>query len=125
MILGIGIDMVEISRIRSWMKAPGLIERYFTESEIRWCARRGRDAALSLAARFAAKEALGKALGTGLKGLTLKDIQVDNDENGKPVIILAGTAYDLVHGMGGRTVHISLTHEREHAVAMVIIEGEK
>lgn len=125
MILGMGIDMVEICRIRKWMSAPGLIERYFSASEILWCTRRGKDAALSLAARFAAKEALGKALGTGLKGLKLKDIQVDNDENGKPVILITGTAYELVRGMGGRTVHISLTHEREHAVALVIIEGEK
>lgn len=124
MILGIGIDMVEINRIRKWMARPGLIERYFTPREINWCAKRGKDAALSLSARFAAKEALGKALGTGLKGLALKDIQVDNDTNGKPIVILSGTAENLVSSMGGSRIHISLTHEREHAVAMVVIEGE-
>ncbi|TFG64763.1 MAG: holo-ACP synthase [Spirochaetales bacterium] len=123
MILGIGIDMVEIRRIRKWMAAPGLIERYFSENEITWCSKRGKDSALSLAARFAVKEALGKALGTGMKGLALKDTQVDNDEHGKPVIILSGTAKELVEAMGGNHVHVSLTHEKEHAVAVVIIEG--
>ncbi len=123
MIVGVGIDIVEIDRIRKWMLTPGLIDRFFSADEICQCSRRGKDSALSLAARFAAKEALGKAVGTGLKGCKLKDIQVDNDKNGKPVIRLKGTAEALVRSIGGTGVHISLTHEREHAVAVVIIEG--
>jgi holo-[acyl-carrier protein] synthase len=79
---------------------------------------------LSLAARFAAKEAFGKALGTGLANISLKDIIVRNDHNGKPEIFLEGTALARFENSGGGKLHCSLTHEGENAVAIVIIERE-
>ena len=123
-IAGIGIDIVHVSRIERWMGIPGLIERYFHPLEIAAATSRGSGRALSLAARFAAKEALGKALGTGLARMKLKDIHVKNNHNGKPFIFLEGTALEHFEKSGGGIVHCSLTHEGENAVAMVIIERQ-
>jgi holo-[acyl-carrier protein] synthase len=122
MIRGIGIDIVHVDRINRWISVPGLIDRFFHPIEIEASASRKTGQALSLAARFAAKEALGKALGTGLTNIKLKDILVKNDHNGKPCIILEGTALERFHSTGGGIIHCSLTHEGENAVAMVIIE---
>lgn len=124
MITGIGIDIVHVDRILRWMNIPGLIERYFHPMEILAAESRGSGQALSLAARFAAKEAFGKALGTGLAQMRLKDILVRNDGNGKPFIILEGSASKRFAALGGGIVHCSLTHEGVNAVAMVVIEEE-
>jgi holo-[acyl-carrier protein] synthase len=123
MILGLGIDIVHVRRIHHWMNSPGLVERFFHEDEARGARSRGHAEALSLAARFAAKEAFGKALGTGLAGMRLKDIQVINNHNGKPDMILHGTALERFRRMGGARVLVSLTHESDNAVAVVVIEG--
>ena len=125
MILGLGIDIVDASRIASWENTEGLIERYFSSEEIEIAKKRGKDFLLSLAARFAAKEAFGKALGTGLSGIRLKDIKVVNNELGKPVLMLTDTAEKALNKFGGGHLHISLTHEQSNAVAVVIIEGEQ
>jgi len=85
---------------------------------------RGSGATLSLAARFAAKEAFGKAVGTGLSGITLKNILVVNNHNGKPCMRLFGNALEAMERCGGKTVHLTLTHERDNALAMVVIEGD-
>ena len=77
---------------------------------------------VSLAARFAAKEAFGKALGTGLKGIKLSDIQVVSDHNGKPDIMVHGTAAKALSDSGAESIYVSLTHERDNAVAVVILE---
>jgi len=124
MIAGIGIDIVHVSRIQRWMTTPGLVERFFHPMEIADSASRGAGRALSLAARFAAKEAFGKALGMGLAKMKLKDIFVRNDHNGQPFIILEGTASARFAQLGGGKVHCSLTHEGENAVALVVIEKE-
>jgi len=124
MIKGIGIDIVHVSRIKRWMTIPGLVERYFHPVEIADAKSRGSGHALSLAARFAAKEAFGKALGTGLAMMKLKDILVRNNRSGKPFVILEGTALARFSGLGGGIIHCSLTHEGENAVAVVIIEGQ-
>jgi holo-[acyl-carrier protein] synthase len=79
---------------------------------------------LSLAARFAAKEAFGKALGTGLAGIVLKDIMVKNRHNGQPVVLVSGTALSALRNRGAGKIHISLTHERDNAIAMVVLENE-
>ena len=84
---------------------------------------RGHAEALSLAARFAAKEAFGKALGTGLAGMRLRDIQVINNHNGRPDMILHGTALERFRALGAARVLVSLTHESDNAVAVVVIEG--
>jgi holo-[acyl-carrier protein] synthase len=123
MILGLGIDIVHVGRIRHWESVPGLVERYFHPEEIADARSRGAGESLSLAARFAAKEAFGKALGTGLSGIRLGDIQVVNDRNGRPEMLLHGSALARLAAIGGERVHVSLTHESDNAVAVAVIEG--
>jgi holo-[acyl-carrier protein] synthase len=122
MIIGIGVDVIHVSRLERWKSNPGLLERYFHPQELSAALSKGRGAVLSLAARFAAKEAFGKALGTGLMGIVLKDIMVLNSHNGRPEIELMGSAEAALRKSGAAKVHISLTHERDNAVAMVILE---
>jgi holo-[acyl-carrier protein] synthase len=102
---------------------PGLLERFFHPGELREALSRGSGAELSLAARFAAKEAFGKALGTGLAGIVLKEIMVVNHHNGRPEIRVFGSALAALKRSGADRVHVSLTHERDHAVAMVVLES--
>lgn len=123
MIVGIGLDVVHVSRLERWRKTPGLFERYFNPEELAAALSRGSTAMVSLAARFAAKEAFGKAIGTGLSGITLKNILVVNNHNGKPCMRLFGNAKDAFDRAGGSIIHLSLTHERDNALAMVVIEG--
>ncbi len=123
MILGIGIDVIQVERIRRWATIPGLYERYFHPQELEMARRNGQNAVLSLAARFAAKEAFGKALGTGLYGIQLRDINVVNDPHGKPELVLEGRALEIFRQLGGKKVHVSLTHEEDYALAMVVLEG--
>lgn len=112
MIDGIGIDVVDIERFTSSLeRTPGLLEKLFTPAE------RTKPVA-SLAARFAAKEALAKALSAG-KGLQWHDAEVVNLESGKPVFLFRGEIADLVDGAD---VHLSLSHDAGIASAMVIVE---
>jgi len=122
MITGIGVDVVHVSRMEKWRLIPGLLERYFHKAELESAMSKGKSADLSLAARFAAKEAFGKALGTGLSGITLKDILVKNRHNGQPEIEVFGTALGALRENGAQKAHISLTHERDNAIAMVVLE---
>ncbi len=123
MIRGIGIDVVQVSRMQSWLDRPELLHRFFHPSEVELVQRRGRAAVLSLSARFAAKEAFGKALGTGLRTLALREICVTNDALGKPELLLEGSALDALKRAGGDRVFLSLTHEQDNAIAMIVIEG--
>lgn len=124
MILGIGIDVVHVYRMRRWEKVSGLFQRFFNEQELAAALAKGEGGILSLAARFAAKEAFGKALGTGLHGLALREISVLNDPHGKPHIHLYGKALAAVERFGGKRVFVSLSHERDNALAVVVIEGD-
>jgi holo-[acyl-carrier protein] synthase len=121
-ILGIGIDVVEVKRMKSWENDNDLLQRFFHPDEIRESRSRGSSAVLSLAARFAAKEAFGKALGTGLRGIALSDIQVRNNDLGKPEMILHATARRALDTLGASCVHVSMSHEAQNALAMVVIE---
>ena len=123
MILGIGIDIVQISRMEGWKDNQLLLERYFHPDELQEALKRGPSVLQSLAARFAAKEAYGKALGTGMQDLRLREIQVENDINGKPSIKLFGAALQRFEAMGGKAIFVSLTHERDNAVAVVVLEA--
>jgi holo-[acyl-carrier protein] synthase len=123
MIIGIGLDVVHVNRLTHWQNNNGLLERYFHPDELEAARSRGSTSILSLAARFAAKEAFGKAIGTGLTGITLKNIMVLNNHNGKPFMFLFGNAREAFERAGGETIHLSLTHERDNALAMVVIEG--
>ena len=122
MIKGTGIDIVEIKRMEPWLSNTKLLERFFHSDEISYSLSMGKNAAGSLAARFAAKEAFGKALGTGIKNISINDIMVFNDENGKPEIKLFGSAKKKLEESGAQKIHISLSHERENAIAMIILE---
>jgi len=122
MITGIGIDAVFVKRMESWVANRKIMEKFFHNDEVEYVTSRGSGAALSLAARFAAKEAFGKALGTGLSNIALKDIMVINNDKGKPEIKLFNTARDALKKTGSNRAHISLTHERDSAIAMVVLE---
>jgi holo-[acyl-carrier protein] synthase len=123
MIIGVGVDVVHVSRMERWRTVPGLLARYFHSEELSAALAKGSGADVSLAARFAAKEAFGKALGRGLSGIVLKDIMVINRHNGKPDIVLFGTALHALRQSGADKVHISLTHERDNAIALVVLEA--
>ncbi|MFQ3547750.1 MAG: holo-ACP synthase [Termitinemataceae bacterium] len=122
MICGIGIDVVHVHRLEHWIQVPGLLERFFHPQELETARSRGHGMAVSLAARFAAKEAFGKALGTGLSGIVLKDILVENRHNGQPEIKLYGTALEALRRSGANKIHVSLTHEHDNAIAIILLE---
>ena len=116
MIKGIGVDIIEIDRIKEAVRHHGgkFLERVYTRQEIAYCGGRKKLKYPELAVRFAAKEAYSKALGTGLKGIRLKAIEIVNNSNGKPHIALEGKV--VVN------VHVSLSHSQKYAVASVVIE---
>ena len=123
MIVGIGVDMVQVRRMERWIETPGLLERYFHPEELAVSLAKGYGASLSLAARFAAKEAFGKALGTGLAGIVLKDMMVVNNDRGRPEMLVLETALAALNESGANRIHISITHESDNAVAMVVLES--
>ena len=122
MITGIGADIAVVSRFEKWVQNEALINRFFHPDEIGCLARSLKIAARSLGARFAAKEAFGKALGTGLCGLELKDICVVQDEGGRPSLAVYGSALGLLKKNGADTIHVSLSHDGEYALAFVVLE---
>ena len=125
MIVAIGIDLVEISRIEEVFARRGdrFRARIFTEGEIAYCERRASKLA-SYAARFAAKEAAMKALGTGWsEGIGWMDVEVSSEENGAPVLQLHGRALERLREIGGKKAHVSLTHSGNLAIAEVLLEG--
>jgi len=122
LIRGTGIDIVDVGRMVSWLDDPGLLERYFSPREIDYVRSRGKGAPASLAARFAAKEAFGKALGRGLKGISLRDIEVTADRHGRPELSVTGRAEKALRENGGNRIHLSLSHDATMAIAQVIIE---
>ncbi len=121
--MGIGIDFVAVSRIAHWLDDDLLCQRFFHTDELDVIRSRGAEAARSLAGRFAAKEAFAKALGTGFAGLTLKEIKVENDRHGRPMLVLEGSALDAMKRLGAVKAHISITHEENLAAAQVILEA--
>lgn len=123
MILGLGIDVVQPRRLRRWQASPRLFERFYHPDELAECRAKGDGGLLSLAARFAAKEAFGKALGSGMRGMALRDIVVTNGPAGRPVLRAIGTARKALAAAGGTDVLVSLSHEEEAAIAVVIIQG--
>ena len=116
MIVGLGTDLVEIARFeQSLQRTPTLRERLFTPAEATLPVR-------SLAARFAAKEALAKALGAPA-GLSWQDAEVVVEESGRPRFELRGTVADAVAGLGADRVHLSLSHDGGLALAFVVLES--
>lgn len=122
MIVGTGIDLVTVSRIAHWLENEQLCRRFFHEKEIAEVKSRGEAAAMSLAARFAAKEAFAKSLGTGFSGLALRHIRVENEVTGRPILIVEESAKAAMERTGAERIHLSLTHEGDLAAAQVILE---
>ncbi|MCR4954066.1 MAG: holo-ACP synthase [Treponema sp.] len=122
MIFGIGTDITKVSRFEKWVKNPEIIERFFNPAEIM---QKGTLNAQCehYAARFAAKEAFSKALGTGITGFNLRDVYIVNDSSGKPELKVDNSALELLQKLCGNCkIHVSLSHEKEFAIAYVIIE---
>jgi holo-[acyl-carrier protein] synthase len=122
MIYGVGIDIIKIERMKQVVEKWGrkFLERVFTGNEISYCYEK-KEPHLSLSVRFAAKEALIKALGS-VSALSLKDIEVVNSENGKPFFRVADTLEKVLKEKLIKRVHLSLSHEHEYGVACVVLE---
>lgn len=119
-----GVDIVEIDRIEKSLGTTreGFKNKVFTEKEIEYCEARKASRFESYAARFAAKEAVSKALGTGIsKGIGLKDIEVSKDANGRPGVLLSGKAKEIFEEMQATDISLSLSHCKTYAVAYCVI----
>lgn len=123
MIIGTGIDIIEISRIKDAIKRQAFVHRVFTVGEQQYCESKGVQKASSYAARFAGKEAVMKAFGTGLAGGSMQDIEILLNDKGCPYVNLSGKFAALAEELGATSVHISLTHARECAAAQAILWG--
>ena len=125
MILGVGIDIIEVDRIRRAWQQHGerFMHRILCGSEIDYCIAQS-DPGPSLAARFAAKEAVSKAFGTGIgAALGWHDIEVLRQASGQPLVLLHGKGVPLFQERGGRRIHLSLSHSAGQAVAVAILES--
>lgn len=123
MIVGIGVDLVKIDRVERMMERHGerFLERIFDSQEVAYAQKRKRPA-IHLACRFAAKEAVSKAFGTGFTGeFGFSEIAVHNDTAGKPEIVLSGKAAEKASQMGVSSIHLSLSHDTDYAIAQVVI----
>lgn len=125
MIVGTGIDITEVPRIREIIERFGqrFLQRVFTEGEIRYCDSKANRFE-RYAARFAAKEAGMKAIGTGWNfGVRWRDVEVGRKPGGRPTLLFHGKAAEFAAKLGATNVALSLTHTREQAMAQVILEG--
>ena len=121
MVLRTGVDLIEISRIEEVVSRHGkhYLERIYTPAELEQCGKRTE----SLAGRFAAKEAVAKALGSGIGDVSWKEIEVLGDEQNAPVLILHGAAEQMAKGIGLTTWSVSISHNQSHSVALVVMIG--
>jgi len=116
MLKGIGIDIIEIDRVKEAIEKHGeaFLSKIFTEKELKYCRGLKSFKFPELAVRFAAKEAYSKAIGTGIAGIGWKKVEVVNDKRGKPEL--------MIKGKKSTKVHISLSHSRDQAIAIVYVE---
>lgn len=125
MIVGTGVDLTEISRIQDSVNrfADRFLNRIYTPREIAYCMRK-KNSSESLAARFAAKEAGAKALGTGIsRGVSWREIEVTHLPGGRPTLLFHGRAAERAATMGVTAAHLSLSHGRDLAIAQVVLES--
>ena len=124
MIISIGIDIIEVARIREvLLRTPRFAERVFTTAERQYCDARGVVSAQHYAARFAAKEAALKALQTGWRGgISWQDVEIASRESGAPYLIFSGQVLEVFKKFGATATHLSISHTTEHAIAQVILE---
>ena len=126
-IIGIGTDITECLRIARMIERHGelFIDRVYTPEEIQYCQRR-KQATQHFAGRWAAKEAILKALGTGWRrGISWRDIDVRNEPSGKPTVAVRGGAKDVIEQLGIAEIQISISHCRSHATAFAIAIGKE
>lgn len=125
MIIGCGIDLVKIERIEKIIKKWGdnFIFRIFTPIEREYCEKKKDNKYQSYAGRFAAKEALLKSLGLGLRGVNWKEIEIENNELGQPVIVTSGKLKNIASAKEVRKYFITISHTKDYAIAQVILEG--
>ncbi|MBN1623459.1 MAG: holo-ACP synthase [Clostridia bacterium] len=118
-----GTDIVEVSRIKkSVQNSPSFTNRVYSVAEQEYCLSRKAGRFQSLAARFAAKEAVSKALGTGIgENAELLDIEISNDSLGKPLVVLKGKALKTFKDKNGEGIEISLSHSHDYAVAFAVL----
>ncbi|MCY6483317.1 holo-ACP synthase [Clostridium aestuarii] len=122
MIIGIGTDIVEIKRIKKAMdRSPNFINKIFNKNEVEYLKSRNMRPEY-VAGRFAAKEAVAKAIGTGFTGFEFKDIEIDKTTLGKPIVILKGKAKKLDKKWGEYKFHLSISHSRDNAIAYAVLE---
>jgi holo-[acyl-carrier protein] synthase len=123
-VIGIGTDMIEIARIERSIERFGesFLQRVFTPGEVAYCTAK-KNSAESFAARFAAKEAGAKALGTGIsRGVSWREFEVKRKPGQRPELHLSGRAEEIAHALGIRRLSLSLTHSRDLSMAVVIAE---
>ena len=126
MVIGLGTDLIEIERIAHSVERFGeaFLQRIFTPGEIAYCQRKKKNAAESLAARFAAKEAGAKALGTGIRrGVSWLEFEVRRLPGQRPELHLSGRAEEVARALGIRRLSLSLAHSRGLAIAVVVAEN--
>ncbi|MDD2649284.1 MAG: holo-ACP synthase [Eubacteriales bacterium] len=124
MIIGIGIDLCEIERIKTAMEKPRFLEKYYSDSERAYLEKRGVCAAESAAAMFAVKEAALKALGTGIsEGLSIEQISVEHDESGRPSVIFTGAALERFRLLNAKNAFVTITHSGAQSAAVVVLEA--
>ena len=128
MIIGIGVDIIEIERVRQAIQNnKNFLSKLFTEREIDYFISRNMNSEV-IAGNFAAKEAVSKALGTGMRGFSFKDIEILRNELGKPEVILHNGANlignKLVRNNNSLRVHLSISHNNSSAIAYSVLEGE-
>lgn len=123
MIVGIGTDLVEIARVKKACEKQAFLSRIYTEEERRQAEGTGGFRISRLAGDFAVKEAVAKALGTGFRKFMPVDIEVLRDALGKPYVVLYREAEKLSREMGIERIHVSITNEKEYALAYVVAEG--
>lgn len=122
MIAGVGTDLCGISRMEALITNDAFLSRYFAPGEIAYIRGQGAMAAASLAGCYAAKEAFVKALGEGFRGIPLPDIAVAHTDQGAPFYAVTGEARAAMDARGIRQAHLSISHEREMALAVCIME---
>ncbi len=125
MILGTGIDIIEVARIASSFEKFGerFVNRILLPDEIAYCLSH-KSPAPFLAVRFAAKEAVSKAFGTGIGAqLGWRDIEIRRKESGEPFVVLHGKGRELLAARGAKIMHVSLSHTEHYAAATAILEG--
>lgn len=122
MVVGTGIDIIEVDRIEEAAQQQSFLDKIFTAQEQAYFSRFNNNPQ-TVAGTFAAKEATAKALAAGFNGIRWQDIEVYRDPNGKPYVVLWNAAKTRMEEMGGTAVHLSISHIKATAVAQAIVEG--